>query len=101
MPRLDLQTRSRVVRLKEEGHTYKAIQKCLEEEGIIITIKRLYLLMAKYYKTNSVVDRPRSSSRKILSHEHYTFIDDLLTENDQLTSRKLGDLLRDNVTAYS
>ena len=35
MPRLDIHTRSRVIRLKEEGHTYKAIQQCLEEGGVI------------------------------------------------------------------
>ena len=35
MPRLDLQTRARVVCLKSEGHTYKNIKERLKEEASV------------------------------------------------------------------
>ena len=81
MARLDLQTRSRVVRLKEEGHAYKSIQESLREEGFTVTIKTLFLLVTKYRQSLSVEDRQRSSVQRILGHEHYKLIDDANTQD--------------------
>ena len=93
MPRLDIRTRERVVLLKKNGFTYKEIKERLKEEGIETTIKSLYLLVAKFNNTNSVVDRPRLSRPKLLNREHYEFIDNALASNDELTSQNLRDLL--------
>ena len=57
MPRLDVQTRERVMFLKQQGFTYKNIQQRFKEEGITITIKTLYLLVSKYNQTGSVSDQ--------------------------------------------
>ena len=71
MPRLDLRTRERVVTLKQQGHTYKAIQQRLEEEGITVTIKTLYLLVTKYIRTNygggqAQIKAPKNTKRPAL-----------------------------------
>ena len=87
--RLNLETRARIVHLKQEGHSYKDIQKRLAEEGISVTVKRLYLRIAKFRQTNSVVNSPRAAVPKILNEEHYREIDSALRENDELTSRQL------------
>ena len=91
--RLDLRTRERVVLLKKQGYTYREIAQRLKEENITISIKGLYLLITKYRSTNSVVDKPRRSRTKLLNREHYFFIDNQLSLNDELTTRQLHDLL--------
>ena len=89
-----VQCRRPAMRLNlQEGHSYKDIQKRLAEEGISVTVKSLYLLVAKFRQTNSVVDRPRAAVPKILNEEHYREIDSALSENDELTSRQLCALL--------
>ena len=87
--RLDLETRARVVRLKNEGYTYKHIRERLLEDGISVSVKSLYLLVRKYKQTNSVANRPRAAVTKILTDEHYCEIDMALSENDEMTSRQL------------
>ena len=94
--RLNIQTRERVVNLKKQGYTYKAIRERLQEEGITVSIKTLYLLLAKYNHTKSVTDRPRGKKQKLLSDEHYRLIDNALCENDELTTRQLAMLLLQN-----
>ena len=91
--RLDVQTRARVIRLKEEGYTYKRIRERLLEEGTSVPVKSLYLLVAKYKRTKSVLDMPRAAILKILRDEHYREIDKALSENDEMTSRQLRTML--------
>ena len=92
--RLDLRTREKVVLLNKQGYTYKQIRDRLKEESINVTIKSLYLLVCKYRSTKSVVDRPRRSRSRLLSREHYFFIDNNLSANDELTTRQLYNLLK-------
>ena len=73
--------------LKEERYTYKDIQERMAEEGTIVTIKTLYLLVAKYRKTMTVADRHHG----ILKEEHYIFFDQQLLEDDELTAHKAID----------
>lgn len=91
--RLDIWTRERVVLLKKQGYTYREIAQRLKEENIFISIKSLYLSILKYRYTNSVVDKPRQSQTKLLNREHYFFIDNQLSLNDELTTRQLHNLL--------
>ena len=65
--RLNIQTRERVLTLKEQGYTYRSIKERLKDEGIAVSIKTLYLLVAKYKKTGMVTDTVRS---KILVWEN-------------------------------
>lgn len=87
--RLNLETREKVVKLKKQGYMYQAIRDRLEEEGISVTIKTLYLLLAKYNQAGYVADRPQAKPQKLLNREHYSFIDNALAENDELTTRQL------------
>ena len=91
--RLNIQTRERVVTLKKQGYTYRSIKETLRGEGITVSIKTLYMLMAKYNKTGTVADRPRAKRKKLLNDEHYRVIDIALSENDELTTRQLHSLL--------
>ena len=81
------------MRLKKLGYTYRAIQRRLKEEGTAVSIKTLYLLMVKYNNTKTITDRPRAKRRKLLNDEHYRVIDNALSENDELTTRQLYDVL--------
>ena len=58
-----------------------------------MTVKSLYLLVAKYNQTGSVVDRYRATRLRILGNEHYRVIDDALTQNDELTTQQLYNVL--------
>ena len=87
--RLDLGTRSRVVAMKQNGLSYREIQRHLEEEDIKISVVSLWKLVSKYRRTGSVVDRLRSRPPKKLSDDCYVLIDNLLSENDELTTRML------------
>ena len=82
-----------MVHLKAEGFTYKQIQKRLEDEGIRVSVKSLYQLVTKHRATMSVLDRTRGRAPKILQGEHYKFIDQALTDNDELTTQQLRTLL--------
>lgn len=87
--RLDIQMRKRVVRLKEEGYTYKEIQEHLAEEGIRVTITTLYL----FGKLLIVSNRSHGPCNRLLTKEHHHSIDQRLLENDELTTRSLRQLL--------
>ena len=87
--RLNLETREKVVRLKKQGYTYRAIRDRLEEEGISVTIKTLYLLLAKYNQAGYVADRPRAKRQSLSNREHYSFIDNALAENDEWTTTQV------------
>ena len=77
---LDTQIRKRVVTLKKQGYTYRSIK--TEDEGTTVSIKTLYLLVAKFYNTGMVADRPQDKREKLLNDEHYHDIDIALSEND-------------------
>ena len=87
--RLDLGTRTRVITLKQNGLSYLEIKRHLEEEDIKVSIVSLWKLVDKYHRTSSVIDRPRLRPPRKLSDDHYALIDQLLTENDELTTRLL------------
>ena len=93
MPRLGVETRERVVTLKQQGYTFKSIQQRLEEEGITVTMKTLYLLVTKHTHTGSVLDRHRAKRARILTDQHYRTMDKALAENDELTTRQLQTVL--------
>ena len=49
--------------------------------------------MRKYLETGNVLDRHRNSCKRTLSEVHERFIDKVLTENDELTSYNLKEML--------
>ena len=93
---LDLGTRSRVITMKQNGLSYQEIQHHLEEEDIKISLVSLWKLVSKYRRTGSVVDRPCLRPPRKLSDDCYVLIDNLLSENDELTTRMLLLRLKEN-----
>ena len=85
-----------VVVLRKKGYSVKEIRVRLMEEGIPVSLVSIYKLLKKYmYEcTGSVVDRKRKlSTPKILRSEHLHFLNEAIAENDELTVRKLRDML--------
>ena len=93
MPRLTKETRSRVVLLKSKGFSFGRIKKRLEEDGVFVSRRALLKLLAKYRRTGTVADLPRSARPRKLFAEQYAFMDEALTEKDELTARKLRTML--------
>lgn len=95
MPRLSVETRKRIVVLKETGHSVKVILKRLKEEDISVARAAVFKLLAKHRKYGSVADLKKPRPPKKLSKEQYIFIDNAMLENDELTSRQLRDKVED------
>ena len=95
MPRLSVETRKRVVLLKESGYSVKDVLKRLEEEDIPVGRTAVFNLLGKYKKYGSVADLKKARPPKKLSKEQYIFIDNAMIENDELTSRQLRDLVEE------
>lgn len=94
MPRLSIETRKRIVVLKEAGYSVRDILKCLEED-VSISRSAVFKLLSKYKKYGCVADLRKSMPAKKLSKEQYIFIDNAMVENDELTSRQLRDLVEE------
>ena len=93
---LELGTRSSVITMKQNGLSYREIRRHLEEEDIKISLVSLWKLVSKYRRTGSVVDRPCLRPPRKLSDDCYVLIDNLLSENDELTTRMLLLRLKEN-----
>ena len=83
---LDLITRTHVITIKQNGLSYQEIKRHLVEEDIKVSIVSLWKLVDKYRWTCSFVDRPCLRPPK---NEHYVLIDQLLTENNDVTTQTL------------
>ena len=97
MARLDLATRRRVISWYFRGFTVGDIIRKLEEENTITSKKTIYLLLSKYKQTLSVHDLPRGP-RKMLTVEHYCYIDEVLSQDDETTCVQLLSLLHEQFT---
>ena len=89
MGHMSVSTRSRVVSLSESGFKLCKIQEHLAKEGVIVSKKSLCLLLKRSRTTGSVADRRSIKPRKKLTDEHYTFIDECMAEDDELTTMKV------------
>ena len=90
MTRLSKETRSRVVLLKSKGFK---IEKRLSDDEVVVSRRTLFKLFAKHRRTGSVGDLPRATIPRLLSKQQYSFIDDCMAENDELTARQMRRLL--------
>ena len=93
MPCLSVETRRRVVILKEGGLSMTEIKKRLKEEQIEVSRVALYKLWRRYEKSGSIADTPRVRRERKLGREQWLAIDEALAENDELTSRQLRGIL--------
>lgn len=77
------------------NYSLKKIKAKLEEEGIVVSKTSLCLLIKKFKTTGTVADhRPIPRPRK-LKEVHYRFIDERMSEDDELTAVKLLAKLKD------
>ena len=94
MPRLDLKTRRRVLVLHGKGVTVKKIhQRFLEEEIYYVSKRALNKLIKKYREHHTYQDLSKSKRRSVLTREQVKFIDEEMDKNDELTARKVHELL--------
>ena len=93
MPRLDIDTRRRVVTLRQTGHSVTDIRKCLKEENIIISLQALFNLLRKHREIIKLMDLPRWVRPRKLNNEMMVFLNQEMAEDDELTSRRARGLL--------
>ena len=96
MPRLDLESRRRVLTLQQTGYSFKAIKEHLKEKNIIITSQSLWRLEKKFCEHGTYKNLARRKRCKKLSQVMVDFMNDKMTEDDELTSTKLRELLLEN-----
>ena len=89
MGHLSLETRSKVIIMKKNGYPVSEIQERLSEKGVTISKVSLYALIKKFETTNLVDNMKRKPRSSLLDACHYHFIDDTMTEDNELTSRQL------------
>ena len=83
MGRMSMETRQRVVHLRQSG--IKDIRTQLQEEGVKVSDTSLYILLGKFSKTGKICDLHRTSRPRILTQEHYEFVDKVMSVNDETT----------------
>ena len=93
MPRLDIDTRRRVVFLKSAGYSVSQIKKRLQEENILVSSQALFNLLKKFKDTGKLIDLLRRTRPRKLSREMMVFLNEALSENDELTARQAHSLL--------
>ena len=93
MPRLDIETRRRVVFLSRSGYSVSQIKKRLEQENIRISLVALYNLLKKYNQLGRLIDLPRRTRPTKLNNVMRLFLNQKLSENDELTTREARNLL--------
>ena len=93
MPRLDLDSRRRVLALRQLGYSFSSITERLHREDIIITSRSLQRLEKKFRDKGIL---PRKKRSKKLFQAMVEFLNDKLEEDDELTSTKLKALFVQN-----
>ena len=100
MIRLAIDTHRRVVILSKNGFTLLEIKARLKEEDMHISKTSMCHPLKKYRQTGSIIDRPRARAQKKLTDAHYAFIDNILENHDELTTRKLHHLLVEKLSNF-
>ena len=101
IPRLDVETRRRVIALRQRGYSVRAIKERLVEECISVSTVSIYSLLKKYETSKSIVDRPRHHFPKKLDEEKLRFMDEALADDDELTARQLLTMLQDRWPCFN
>ena len=69
--------------------TVKEIVERLAEEGVKASRTSIYNLLSKFRRTNSIADIKRRPRSRRLNEEHFRFVDELMAQNNDLSSRQL------------
>ena len=89
MGRMSLETRAKIIRLKNRGMPVRWIARHLDTEGVDVSRVSLYALLKKYEETHSIQDRKRRARPQLLNDDQYRFIDNTVANNVDMTSRQL------------
>ena len=84
---MSLDTRKRVILLKEQGFSVSRITARLQQEGIFVSCQALCSLFKKHSDTGRLVDLPKQTRTKKINEEMIAVTDDALLNNDELTAR--------------
>ena len=93
MTRLDIPTRRRALVLRRLAYSVADITKRLNEENISISQQAIFNLIRKYSETRSLLDLPRRARPRKLKEPMLQFLNEKLTENDEITARQARLLL--------
>ena len=86
--------RNRIVSLKSSGVSILKITQILEKEEGIKTLRfAVGQFIVRYQRTGSIADAQRSGRNPILSVHDRNFIDEQMSNNDELTSSELQNRL--------
>ena len=89
MPRLNVSTRKRVIILRRQGYALKDVRRRLGEEGIVVSMRTLQRLCAKFKEMGTIQDIPRTFKCQVLNPQMPSAMDQCLRNDDELTARKL------------
>ena len=94
MGKLSQFVRNRIVSLKSSGVSILKITQILEKEEGIKTLRfAVGQFIVRYQRTGSIADAQRSGRNPILSVHDRNFIDEQMSNNDELTSSELQNRL--------
>ena len=89
MGHLSLESRCKVILMWRNGYPVTVIQERLLEEGVKILKVSLFTLIKKFKTTCLIADLPNKTRSSLLEECHYRFINDMMTTDNELTSRQL------------
>ena len=92
MGRMSLETRAKVIAMKSSNYSLRKIKEHLEG-GVSVSKVLIYMLIKKYEKTNTIKDIKQRFRAMIIHENHYCFMDNLMAENNDLTSKQLHSAL--------
>ena len=88
--------RERIVRRHQLHFKPSAIINILGKEGFNVSKVGIYYLLKKWKQTKSIYDAPRSGRPSVLTEGEFDMIEAFLTDDDELTTTKLLNKLREN-----
>jgi len=95
MRRYTLYVRERIINLSKTLKPSEIVKQ-LESEGFTVSKRGVQYLINRYSSSGSLYDRERSGRPLLLSTQAFHLIDQLLENNDELTTRDLQEALRQN-----
>ena len=89
MGRMSLETRAKVIGMRNKGFEVHQIWKHLEDEGVCVSKVALHMLLKKYATSRTIQDLKRRLRPQLLNENQYRFIDNTMADNVDMTARQL------------
>ena len=101
MPKLDCQTRRKIILLRTQGYSVQEIKNRLEEESTFVSRQALYKLFRKFQTHQTFVDLPHGAPTKKITTEMLCIMEQELSKNDELTATQLLSVLKERYPILS